>query len=187
MRAIVIVLTLMVYIILAKLAWPSEGAFIMADQDISLLEKSLIQKHEGFRSRVYKDTLGNRTIGFGFNLEDPTVNKLVPKEVAQGERLLTTKEAAKAFNSLFSRAEKNAKQFAGQKTFENLNPARRYVLKDMAYNMGLSRLKSFKKFKAALAEGNFEAAADEMIDSNWYRQVGNRGKFLENLMRKGGQ
>ena len=35
------------------------------------LIESLIQKHEGRRSKVYADSLGILTIGIGWNLEDP--------------------------------------------------------------------------------------------------------------------
>ena len=37
--------------------------------------------------------------------------------------------------------------------------------------------------KAALDADDYSAAADEMVDSNWYRQVKSRGPRTEKLMR----
>ena len=36
---------------------------------------------------------------------------------------------------------------------------------------------------AHLANNDYEKAADEMIDSNWYKQVGRRSKRLVERMR----
>ena len=41
----------------------------------------------------------------------------------------------------------------------------------------------FKKMKAGLMNNDYQTAADEMVDSNWYRQVGKRAKRLVNRMR----
>jgi len=38
---------------------------------------------------------------------------------------------------------------------------------------------------AALARGDYKAAADEMVDSAWYRQVGTRARRLVEMMRTG--
>jgi hypothetical protein len=35
----------------------------------------------------------------------------------------------------------------------------------------------------AVNEGNYQKAADEMIDSKWYRQVGRRSEELVEIMR----
>ena len=37
--------------------------------------------------------------------------------------------------------------------------------------------------REALLEGDYNKAADEMIDSKWYNQVGNRSKTLVKMMR----
>ena len=40
--------------------------------------------------------------------------------------------------------------------------------------------------KAAVEESDWERAADEMVDSNWYKQVGDRAKDLVARMRNVG-
>lgn len=57
------------------------------------------------------------------------------------------------------------------------------ILVNMMFNMGRPRLSGFKNFRAALDEGDWNRAADEMVDSRWYRQVGKRAERLEERMR----
>lgn len=57
------------------------------------------------------------------------------------------------------------------------------ILVNMMFNMGRPRLTGFKNFRAALADGDWDRAADEMVDSRWYRQVGKRAERLEERMR----
>jgi lysozyme len=56
--------------------------------------------------------------------------------------------------------------------FEALDPIRRKVVIDMRYNLGPTRFRGFKKMIAALARGDYKAAAAEMVDSKWYHEVG---------------
>lgn len=53
----------------------------------------------------------------------------------------------------------------------------------MAFNLGRNRLSKFKNMISAVNEGNYAKAADEMIDSRWYKQVGVRSKELVEIMR----
>ena len=48
------------------------------------------------------------------------------------------------------------------------------------------RLSKFKGMKRNVDEGNWNGAADEMVDSKWYRQVTNRAERLVNRMRNVG-
>lgn len=52
------------------------------------------------------------------------------------------------------------------------------ILVNMMFNMGRTRLSGFKKFGAALKEGDWKTAAVEGRDSKWYRQVTNRAERL---------
>jgi len=62
---------------------------------------------------------------------------------------------------------------------------RQAVLVDMAFNLGRAGLASFQKMRAALALGDFERAAAEMLDSLWARQVGRRARELAEMMQTG--
>jgi lysozyme len=69
--------------------------------------------------------------------------------------------------------------------FEAFDDVRQRVLVDMMFNLGKPKFVGFKKMIAAVMEKNFEKAADEMKNSKWYKQVGERGKTLESMMRSG--
>jgi len=58
------------------------------------------------------------------------------------------------------------------------------VCVNMAFNLGRTRLSQFKNMIGAVNEGKYNQAAEEMIDSRWYHQVGRRSKELVELMRK---
>jgi lysozyme len=52
----------------------------------------------------------------------------------------------------------------------------------MVYNLGWPRFSKFRKLRAALEVGDYRRAADEMVDSAWYGQAGNRSKRLVGMM-----
>lgn len=57
------------------------------------------------------------------------------------------------------------------------------VLVNMAFNIGRPRLSKFKNMLAAIEAKDYNRAADEMIDSKWYHQVGRRSQELVEMMR----
>ena len=57
------------------------------------------------------------------------------------------------------------------------------TLVDMSFNLGLTKLNKFEKMKAGLMNNDYNVAADEMIDSKWYKQVKDRGPRMVNVMR----
>ncbi|WP_414144249.1 hypothetical protein [Burkholderia territorii] len=63
-----------------------------------------------------------------------------------------------------------------------LSPER--VMMNMAFNMQ-GKLLAFRKFLAATQPGDWNAAAAEMLDSLWARQIGDRAKRLASMMRSG--
>ncbi len=69
--------------------------------------------------------------------------------------------------------------------WHHLDDVRRLVVVDLCFNLGLPRWKRFIKANAALNKKDYEEAADEMVDSQWYRQTGRRAKKLVHAMRSG--
>ena len=57
------------------------------------------------------------------------------------------------------------------------------IIANMMFNMGRPRLSKFANMKAAVDEGDWNRAADEMMDSRWYNQVTNRAERLVERMR----
>lgn len=126
-----------------------------------------IKTAEGFREKPYVCPAGKLTIGYGFNIQD----RGIPQEVAE---FWLAHELGLVKRELWR---------SGFGT--NVSPTRLHVLYDMAYNMGVPRLLQFKNMFAAIEVHDYDQAADEMLDSLWARQVGNRAKKLSEIMRTG--
>ena len=127
----------------------------------------LIKKHEGLRLKPYKCTAGKLTIGYGRNLEDNGISEY------------------EAETMLYNDIQRCYAECIKFKCWNGLNEARQSVLLDMCYNLGISRLKNFKKMFAALERGEYKTAATEMLDSNWAKQVKGRATELSEIMEKG--
>lgn len=128
---------------------------------------SQLKLDEGFVSKPTKDTLGNYFVGYGFDLSGGITKTEADMLLAHRvDRLL------RVLPNLIN-------------GWDNLNSERKAVLVNMAYNLGVSGLLSFKKMLDAIAKNDYSTAADEMKDSKWYFQVGNRAKRLESIMRNG--
>ncbi len=126
-----------------------------------------VREFEGFRPNVYTDTTGHRTIGYGHNLE----NGITP-EMAEFILKRDLETAERAVKDKFA-------------WYFKLNDARQFVLLDMAFNMGLARLCTFKKMLAAVERGDYATAAKEMLDSRWAFQVKTRAEKLAEMMKTG--
>ena len=62
--------------------------------------------------------------------------------------------------------------------FDDLPEEAQQVIANMMFNMGRPRLSKFKGMKRGVDSRDWNAAADEMVDSAWYRQVTNRADRL---------
>lgn len=143
-------------------------------------DPEMTKKFEGFRSKPYVCSQGAKTIGYGFNLSDPTVRK----EIGMIDSI-SREKADQVFEKLYARAKDDVVNYLGKKDFEKLDFERRNILIDMAYNMGGERLKTFKKMKKAIHKGNYDLAAKEMKDSLWYKQTGHRARHHVNAFKGG--
>ena len=57
------------------------------------------------------------------------------------------------------------------------------IIANMMFNLGYPRLSKFKGMKAGVDARDWQKAADEMVDSRWYKQVTNRAERLVQRMR----
>lgn len=123
---------------------------------------------EGFRAKPYKDTQGVWTVGYGRNLE------------AEG---LTEAEATMLLEHDVESVEGALQRLVAP--FVILSAARQMVLVNMAVNVGVLGFMKFKKMRAALDMGDFERAANEILDSDAARENVARYKRLAAIMRVG--
>lgn len=139
---------------------------------------------EGYSPTIYRDTRGKRTIGYGFNIDDPYVKDFLPEDVVEGRRPIMREEADAIFDVLYGKAKQDAVKFTGEETYNKLTPEVQEIVDDMSYNMGYPTLSQFTKFKSALQTGDTRKAAEEMRNSRWYEQVGDRSKSHYEKMKK---
>ena len=67
--------------------------------------------------------------------------------------------------------------------FYDLPEEAQLIIANMMFNMGRTRLSKFKGMKRGVDAQDWNAAADEMVDSAWYNQVTNRANRLVDRMR----
>lgn len=133
--------------------------------NVEALKKQLILD-EGLRLKPYKCTAGKTSIGVGRNLDD--------RGISQDEAAFLLDNDIKAVEADLNRVLPWWKQ---------MDDARQNVLANMCFNLGIARLVNFKNALEAMKRGDYEAAADHMKDSAWFKQVGARAERLVEVMR----
>jgi lysozyme len=136
--------------------------------------------HEGEKLTPYVDTLGNWTVGTGYNLEARGVEFLNRRSARTSRRTITASPVrvdvrlTQAQSRLVLRADiarVEASRQGSLPDYLNLNEVRRRVVLDMAFNLGFRAL-GFKAAIAAIKARNFSQASRELYKSKWAYQVG---------------
>lgn len=114
----------------------------------------------------YQDSVGRWTIGYGRNLTDNGMSKdevlgLLSSDIA---------DAIDDVRHCFS-------------CYDTLSETRQMVLVSLAFNLGRSRLAGFVRFIGAVHRGDWEDAAEELLDSKAAKQAPSRYEELARMMR----
>lgn len=137
-----------------------------------LPELDQLRSDEGFRTTVYKDTLGNLTVGTG--------HKLTPKELLkyqEGDEF-DPDDLEEILQKDYQTARKGAERIAPDNAPEEV----KNILTNMVFQMGEAGVGNFKNMKAALKEGDYAKASEEMLDSLWAKQTPERANRLAERM-----
>jgi lysozyme len=127
---------------------------------------------EGVRAHVYKDHLGFDTIGIGRLVDSrKTGSGLRPVEI----QFMFNNDLDDRIDALHRRLP----------WFMNLDDARRGVLLNMSFQMGVGGLLGFKNTLRMIEAGDYEAAAAGMMNSKWATQTPQRAQRLADQMRTG--
>lgn len=145
------------------------------EQILDVLTSDLI-RHEGKVNTIYLDSEGYKTFGIGHLIKAgepefglPVGTKVDDERVLEAFRadlVLAIKECEKLFPAI------------GDYPDEVQS-----ILVNMTFNLGRPRLSKFKKMIKAVEENDWNRAADEMMNSKWYKQVKSRGVELVERMR----
>ena len=125
------------------------------------------KKNEGHRSKVYLDSEGIQTIGWGFTIRDLELSKavsdiIIDEKIEKIVYVLSTDERFKFLNSCPSMVSS--------------------VVIEMCYQLGVDGFLKFKRTIRALSVGNYKEAALEMVNSKWYSQTPERAKQLSDII-----
>lgn len=127
-----------------------------------------LKRDEGLRLFPYYDTKGVLTIGVGRNLNEG----------------ISETEADYMLDNDIQDTIEDAHKF---KWFEEISPARKHVILNMLFNLGLSRFKTFKKMIRAIELDQWALASVEALESKWAKQdVGSkRSTSIAETLRTG--
>ena len=143
--------------------------------DIDKLREE-IAYDEGSVNEIYLDHLGLPTFGIGHLVidSDPEYGQPVGTPVSEDR-------CNEAFDNDVQTVISDCNILYPD--FDELPEEVQRIIANMMFNMGRPRLSKFKGMKRGVDARDWNAAADEMVDSNWYRQVTKRADRLVARMR----
>jgi len=128
---------------------------------------SMLKRHEGRSLKPYLCTADKLTIGYGRNLDDIGISEDEALYLLQND-----------IDACYS--ELNVFHW-----FQELDQVRQEALVSMRFNLGLPRFLNFKKMIARLMAKEYSQAAEEIINSLYARQVGDRANELAYMIERG--
>jgi len=131
---------------------------------------------EGSVNEIYLDHLGLPTFGIGHLVldSDPEYGYEVGTPVSEDR-------CNSAFDSDVQTVLSDCERLYPD--FNDLPEEVQLIVANMMFNMGRPRLSKFKGMKRGVDARDWNTAADEMVDSAWYRQVTKRADRLVARMR----
>ena len=127
-----------------------------------------LKRHEGVELKPYKDTVGKWTIGVGRNLDDIGISE-------QEAEMLLLNDIKEAERQLI----------ATMPWTQELDEVRFSALLNFVFNVGIGTASKFVNAMALLKQRNYDMAADEMLNSRWSKQVGQRAIDVTEQIRTG--
>ena len=132
-----------------------------------------VKQHEGYRNKVYLDSLGKRTVGVGHlcvedHWED---NREYPEEMLMNILVKDLKSAIQGAGELCSDC-------------PDLRDQAREIIVEMVFQLGKTGVSKFRNMWKALKKDppQYDVAAKEMLDSRWAKQTPNRAKEMSDHM-----
>jgi len=132
-----------------------------------------VKKHEGYRNKVYLDSLGKRTVGVGhLCVED------FWEDEKEYEESFLMDILQKDLQGSIDGAEDLCK---GLKISDDA----KILIIEMIFQLGKTGVKKFRNMWKALQQDppQYDVAATEMLDSRWAKQTPNRAKEMSDHMR----
>ena len=131
-----------------------------------------VKEHEGYRNKVYLDSLGKRTVGVGhLCVEDHWEDN---KEYSEEMLMKVLKDDLK-----------NAIQGAERLCSDCpvLEDQAKEIIVEMVFQLGKTGVSKFRNMWKALKVPDYPTAAKEMLDSRWAKQTPGRAKEMSDHMK----
>ncbi|MDP6459230.1 MAG: hypothetical protein QF829_00385 [Candidatus Hydrothermarchaeota archaeon] len=141
--------------------------------DMDRLLKS-VKAHEGYRNKVYLDSLGKRTVGVGH---------LCVEDFWEDNKEYEEKFLLTILEHDLKSAIKSAERLCSD--CPDLDDLAKETIVEMVFQLGETGVKKFRNFWKALRNDppNYEKASIEMLDSRWADQTPKRAKEMSDHMR----
>ena len=143
--------------------------------NLDALRKQL-EIDEGIKHDIYLDHLGLPTFGIGHLITDAD-----PESGQEVGTAISDERVRQAFEADVVSVIEDCNKLYND--FDELPEEVQQIIANMMFNMGRTRLSKFRGMKRGVDARDWNAAADEMVDSRWYRQVTNRADRLVQRMR----
>lgn len=150
-----------------------------------------IRQDEGLRHQSYDDTTGNRTVGYGFNMDSGIGRKVwkragidVPfDDVYAGKAVISDAQAEALGRASFAIAVDDATDVFSN--FLKLSDSRKEALLNLSYQLGKPRLSKMDGFIAAANKGDWTQSIRELGKTKYYAQNPNRARAVMRKLLQG--
>ena len=128
-----------------------------------------VKKHEGYRNKVYLDTLGKRTVGVGH---------LCVEEFWEDDKEYEEKFLMDILEADLQNAIKGAKDLMAEHGCMDIDEKAEEIIIEMIFQLGKTGVSKFRNMWKALSGLDYSTAAIEMLDSRWAKQTPNRAEAM---------
>jgi len=144
------------------------------DRDLLMAD---LERDEGYRPLMYDDSTGRQwlpgakilgwpTIGIGWNVA------VTPLSLERARIVLG-----------WMVDDKLGPINAALPWLSGLTEPRQRAIANLAYNLGVTGLLKFDTFLSLMKSGRYEEAADDLENTAWWKQVGERGPRIQALIK----
>ena len=132
-----------------------------------------VKKHEGYRNKVYLDTLGKRTVGVGH---------LCVEDFWEDDKEYDEKFLMTILDQDLETAIKCAKDLMSENGCMDIDEIAEEIIIEMVFQLGKTGVSKFRNMWKALSGLEYSVAASEMLDSRWAKQTPNRAQAMSAQM-----
>ena len=132
-----------------------------------------VKDHEGYRNKVYLDTLGKRTVGVGH---------LCVEDFWEDDKEYEEKFLMTILEHDLQTAIKGAKDLMSENGCNDIDEIAEELIIEMIFQLGKTGVSKFRNMWKHLSAFEYSSAASEMLDSRWAKQTPNRAQAMSAQM-----